>query len=139
LAAQFDNLNARGSIPFAISAATGHVYQHLLDPAGNPIGNWSLTAPGAFLDIAGGTYGPDRAPMVFGLSINHQIYGAKLTRDGRLASGWFLVAPGYFDGMSVGTYGPDGASIVFGPGSAAGNYQASPARLPHQANPDTGC
>src|SRR5207247_1331894 len=52
---------------FAVSSVDAQVYMHQLDLNGGPSIGWSLVAPGQFLSVAAGTYGPLRARVVFGV------------------------------------------------------------------------
>lgn len=95
---------------FAIGAADLQVYVSQADAVGQQADAWMPTAPGQFLDIVVSQRvpcpgscgsGPNVAPLVFGLGLDHQIYAALFNNNGTLHSGWFLVAPGFFDDLAV--------------------------------------
>jgi len=111
-------------VAFAISAADRQVYYRTLDASGNPTSAWTYTAPGYFLSLAAGEFGPDHAPIVFGVGYNHQVYYLRLNPDGTFRDGWTQVGPGCFDSLAVAKYGADGAPVLFGVATDVGDGAA---------------
>src|SRR5262249_36420370 len=106
----------RELISFAISATDKQVYRHVVDMPSKTFGTWVVTAPGQFLDIAVTDYGPLKAPVVFGLGVDHKIYEETFDLQGHFVNGWVEVAPGFFDALDVGQHG-DGNPFLVGVGT----------------------
>src|SRR5262249_24755763 len=77
------------AIPFssAVEAIDKQVYKYALNLGGGPSFGWNLVAPGQFLTVAGTTFGPTLAPVVFGVGLDHKVYEAKFDGNGNLISG----------------------------------------------------
>jgi hypothetical protein len=85
---------------------------------GNLAFGWFLVAPGQFSTVVAvtvGTPGAGSFPMVFGMGIDGQVYGARLSGEGLLLNGFFLVAPGQFHALSASQFGA-GNPELFGIG-----------------------
>jgi parallel beta-helix repeat protein len=123
------------SFSFAVSAVDKQVYVQRLDLATRVSSPWTLVAPGQFLSVAVGTYGPAQLPVVFGVGTDNRVYEAKLDASGQLVSGWMLVAPGKFSSIAVGNFGVTNEQpIVFGIGVPAVGQQVYVATFDAQAN-----
>lgn len=122
------------SFSFAISNVDQQVYIQRFDLGTlMSASSWTLVAPGQFASIASGSYGTARAPVVFGIGLNGQVYEARFDANGNLIFGWVLVAPGSFQSLVVGRYGPQESPIVFGVGAAGTGNQVFAARFNDQA------
>jgi hypothetical protein len=123
------------SFSFVVSDIDKQVYRLGLDANGSASSSgWQLVAPGQFLSVTGGTYGSTRAPIVFGVGVDHRVYGAKFDASGNLLSGWSMVAPGLFTSVVVGNYGSGGEPIVFGIGTPGTGQKVWAARFDAQGD-----
>lgn len=114
----FDNLNLGRGLAAGAATPSGEVFVRRLDLAGNPLGDFLPSAPGAFTKVVTFGFGVFQT-MVFGLSVDHQVYWATFDLQGRLQVGWVSTGAGTFTDIAVTAYDHFNRAmpILFGLGS----------------------